>query len=105
FNPFAYRDHGRLLKTSEFLLDASRLDYRMHNKLFVVDNAIALVGGRNIGDQYFQIDPASQFADDDVFAAGPIARSLSATFDEYWNSNLAIPIQALSGENASSTTL
>jgi putative cardiolipin synthase len=95
FNPFAYRGHVRLLRTGEFLFNASRLDYRMHNKLLVVDNAVALIGGRNIGNQYFQVDPESQFADDDVFAAGPIARQLSATFDEYWNSRFAIPAEAL----------
>jgi len=95
FNPFAYRGHARLLRTGEFLFNASRLDYRMHNKLLVVDNAVALIGGRNIGNQYFQVDPESQFADDDVFAAGPIVRQLSATFDEYWNSRLAIPAEAL----------
>ena len=64
----------------EFMLNASRLDYRMHNKLLVVDNAIALIGGRNIGDQFFQIDPESQFADNDIFIAGPIARQLSDDF-------------------------
>lgn len=95
FNPFAYRGHRRLPRTIEFALHKHRLDYRMHNKLLVADNAIALVGGRNIGNQYFQLDPESQFADDDVFAAGPIATQLSDTFDEYWNSALAIPAQAL----------
>ncbi|MDD5249553.1 MAG: phospholipase D family protein [Rhodocyclaceae bacterium] len=97
FNPFAYRGHAEFLRAAEFALNASRLDYRMHNKLLVVDNAVALIGGRNIGDQYFQIDPASQLADDDVLAAGPIARKLSATFDEYWNSGFSIPVEALSG--------
>jgi putative cardiolipin synthase len=81
----------------EFALEHARLDYRMHNKLLVVDNAVALIGGRNIGDQYFQIDPDSQFADDDVFAAGPIAQQLSKTFDEFWNNGLSIPVQALGG--------
>ncbi len=95
FNPFAYRGHADFMRTAEFLLNARRLDYRMHNKLIVVDNSVALVGGRNIGDQYFQIDPESQFADDDVFAAGPVATQLSTTFDEYWNSGLAIPAAAL----------
>ena len=95
FNPFAYRGHSRLRRGWEFLLHASRLDYRMHNKLLVVDNAVALIGGRNIGNQYFQLDPDSQFADDDVFAAGPIAAQLSATFDEFWNSPFAIPAAAL----------
>jgi putative cardiolipin synthase len=95
FNPFAYRGHGSLLRTREFLFNASRLDYRMHNKLLVVDNAVALIGGRNIGNQYFQMDAESQFADDDVFAAGPIVAKLSAAFDEYWNSRFAIPAEAL----------
>jgi putative cardiolipin synthase len=96
FNPFAYRGHTELFRAIEFMFNSSRLDYRMHNKLLVVDNAVALVGGRNIGDQYFQIAPESQLADDDVFAAGPIAQQLSATFDEYWNSALSIPVEALS---------
>jgi putative cardiolipin synthase len=95
FNPFAYRGHSKPIRAVEFLLNARRLDYRMHNKLFVVDNAVALIGGRNIGDEYFQVDPESQFGDDDVFAGGPIVRQLSATFDEYWNSTLSIPVRAL----------
>lgn len=95
FNPFAYRGQNRLLKGTEYLLNHSRLDYRMHNKLLVMDNSIALMGGRNIGDQYFQIDPESQFADDDVFAGGPIVHELSGTFDEFWNSALSIPAAAL----------
>ena len=95
FNPFAYRGHSTLFRATEFMFNASRLDYRMHNKLLVVDNAIALIGGRNIGDRYFQIDPASQFADDDVFSAGPIAQKLSASFDEFWNCDLSIPAEAL----------
>lgn len=97
FNPFAYRGHIMLFRATEFMFNASRLDYRMHNKLLVVDNAIALIGGRNVGDQYFQIDPESQFADDDVFVAGPIAQKLSSSFDEFWNSTLSIPVEALTG--------
>ena len=95
FNPFAYRGHSWLARGVEFMFHPGRLDYRMHNKLMVVDNAVALIGGRNIGNQYFQMDPESQFADADVFAAGPIARQLSATLDEYWNSPFAIPAKAL----------
>lgn len=95
FNPFAYRGHVELFRAVEFAFNASRLDYRMHNKLLVVDNAVALVGGRNIGDQYFQVDPESQFGDDDVFAAGPIAARLSGIFDEFWNSPIAIPVGGL----------
>ncbi|CAK0753123.1 cardiolipin synthase C [Gammaproteobacteria bacterium] len=105
FNPFRYRGHAQLFRTVEFMFSAGRLNYRMHNKLLVVDNAIALIGGRNIGDEYFQIDPASQVADDDVLSAGPIASQLSATFDEYWNSGLSIPVEALSGGKTSHDTL
>ena len=105
FNPFAYRGHTQLFRAIEFTLNASRLDYRMHNKLLVVDNSIALIGGRNVGDQYFQIDPGAQFADDDVFAGGPISQQLSATFDEYWNNALSIPVEALSGKKSSQRAL
>ena len=105
FNPFAYRGGKQWLRAAEYLFNARRLDYRMHNKLLVIDNAIALMGGRNIGDQYFQIDPETQFADDDLFIAGPLARQLSATFDEFWNSALAIPAEALTGGKSSHAVL
>jgi len=95
YNPFAYRGSSLFLRGLEFSFNSARLDYRMHNKLMVADNSIALVGGRNVGDQYFQIDPESQYADDDVFAAGPMVQRLSATFDEFWNCALAIPARAL----------
>ncbi|HEY8035782.1 MAG TPA: phospholipase D family protein [Methylobacter sp.] len=104
FNPLAYRGNSTLFREIEFMFNASRLDYRMHNKLLVVDNAIALIGGRNIGDQFFQVNPESQFADDDVFVAGPIAQRLSGTFDEYWNSDLSIPAEALSSEKEPHST-
>ena len=105
FNPFVYRGHSSLRRTIEFLFNSSRLDYRMHNKLLIVDNAAALIGGRNIGNQYFQMDPDSQFADDDVFAAGPIAMQLSATFDEFWKSRFAVPAAALNRSQRSGGAL
>jgi putative cardiolipin synthase len=105
FNPFVYRGHTELFRAVEFAFTASRLDYRMHNKLMVVDNAIALVGGRNIGDQYFQVDLDSQFGDDDVFAAGPIVKRLSKTFDEFWNCAIAIPVEALANGKQSGAAL
>jgi cardiolipin synthase C len=95
FNPWAYRGNSKVIRGAEYLLRHSRLDYRMHNKLLIADGAVALLGGRNIGNQYFQIDPESQFADDDVFASGPMMKELSSEFDEYWNSILAIPVEAL----------
>src|SRR6185436_4376675 len=95
FNPFWYRGDFLPLRMFEFALTSRRLDYRMHNKLFVVDNEVALVGGRNIGDEYFQVGGEFEFGDYDVFAAGPIVRKLSATFDTYWNNAISIPIEAL----------
>lgn len=108
FNPFSYRGHNRLLRNLDFILHKSRLDYRMHNKLIVADNAIALIGGRNVGNQYFQIDPVSQFADDDIFVAGPVTQTLSGAFDEFWNSDLAVPaarlaVRSISKPKTSST--
>ncbi len=105
FNPFRYRGHNIVLRSFEYLFNHGRLDYRMHNKLMVADNSVALMGGRNVGNQYFQIDPESQFADDDLLAAGPIVAKLSATFDEFWNSGLAVPAAALYGKERSQAAL
>ena len=91
FDPFDYRGHNLVLRNLDFLSHKSRLDHRMHNKLLVSDNGIALVGGRNVGNQYFQLDPESQFADDDVFVGGPVVQALSKSFDEFWNSDLVVP--------------
>ncbi len=95
YNPWRYRGHSRVLRAAEFLFDKSRLDHRMHNKLFVVDGAIALIGGRNIGDQYFQVDPDSQFADADVLVAGPLVPRLAETFETFWRSEIATPVEAV----------
>ncbi len=105
FNPFAYRGHARLVRGLEFAFNAARVDYRMHNKLLVVDNTAALIGGRNIGNEYFQMDPASQLADDDIFVAGPVARRLSVTFDEFWRNDLSIPAEALGRKNGQESAL
>jgi putative cardiolipin synthase len=95
FNPFAYRGNVGFVHGAEFFADATRLNYRMHNKLFVVDNEISIVGGRNIGDEYFQGGRDYEFGDYDVIAAGPIVNEISRTFDAFWNSPMAIPIEAL----------
>ncbi len=86
FNAFEYRGHNKVLRAGDFLLHKSRLDYRMHNKLMIADHAVALTGGRNIGDQYFQVDPESQFGDDDTVAVGPIVDALAGEFGTYWYS-------------------
>jgi putative cardiolipin synthase len=95
YNPLAYRGNVQLLRWAELLIHDPRLDYRMHNKLMVVDNTIALVGGRNVGDDYFQIAAKGQLGDYEVFAAGPIVPTLSQSFDEFWASTPSIPVEAL----------
>jgi putative cardiolipin synthase len=105
YNPLRYRGHNKIRRGAEFLFNKARLDYRMHNKLLVADNVVAIIGGRNIGSQYFQIDPGSQYGDDDVVVAGPVVPRLSATFDEFWNSPMAIPAQAADKLGASEQAL
>ena len=105
FNPSAYRGPVQFLHDVELLADANRLNYRMHNKLFVVDNQVGIIGGRNIGDAYFQEGRDLEFGDYDVIAAGSIVKNMSASFDAYWNSPLAIPIEALFGGKSSEKAL
>ncbi len=92
FNPKAHRGIGRNL---EMLFRMSRLNHRMHNKIFLVDNAAAILGGRNIGDDYFGTDPRLDFHDLDAVAIGPVAQLAGDAFDTYWNSPLAVPADAL----------
>ena len=96
FNPFAYRGSVPLLQRVEFVLDARRLNHRMHNKLLVADGAIAIVGGRNVADEYFHAGAVSvRFGDFDVAVTGAVVPDLESSFDAYWNCALAIPQEAL----------
>ena len=67
----------------------------MHNKLIVADNAMAIVGGRNIGDHYFEVHTEANFRDLDVVAGGPVVRAVSEVFDHFWNGQWAVPISVL----------
>lgn len=98
FNPFLRRGPLGISQLLDLIGDGARLNRRMHNKLWIADNAAALVGGRNLGDAYFQTDPQSSFADLDVLATGAVVRDISRSFDEYWNSEWAVPIAAFLGE-------
>jgi putative cardiolipin synthase len=91
FNPFAHRGWHLL----GFLVDFDRVNHRMHNKLMVTDNALAIVGGRNMSDPYFEVDPRGHFRDLDIAAAGPVVRDLSNVFDRFWNGEWSVPIAAL----------
>ena len=82
----------------ELLANLDRAGRRMHNKAFIADNRSAIIGGRNIGDEYFEADPDLSFSDLDVLAIGPVVKEVSASFDKYWNDELAYPAIALKGK-------
>ena len=95
FNPFS-RKAGRTL---QFITGFGTKTRRMHNKSFTVDNQFTILGGRsNIGDEYFDAQPDLAFADLDVLAMGPVVNQVSASFDRYWNHNLAYPALTLMGK-------
>lgn len=94
FNPYTNRNFGDVLRNFELIGDFSRLQRRMHNKMFVADNQLAIIGGRNIADQYFGYDPKNNFRDLDLLVGGPAAPAISSSFDIYWNSNWAVPVRA-----------
>lgn len=91
FNPFADR-HWRALN---YLTDFSRLNRRMHNKSITADNQVTILGGRNIGDEYFDMGKGALFVDLDVLAIGPIVNQVSNNFDLYWNSASAYPLNKI----------
>ncbi len=94
FNPFASRA-GMLALIGEGLTDFQRVNRRMHNKSWIADNRIALVGGRNIGDEYYGASDGVNFVDLDFAMIGPVVRDASASFDKYWNSMVVYPIESL----------
>ena len=94
YNPFAYRG-SRLLG---YLTEFERLNRRMHNKSFTVDNQASVVGGRNVANEYFGAGGGIGFADLDVLATGPVVRQVSEEFDLYWNSPSAYPAAAFVGD-------
>jgi len=101
FNPV----RNRRWRFMSFLAEFGRVNHRMHNKLFVMDNAVAIVGGRNIADVYFGVRPEHNYVDLDVMSAGPIVNELSASFDVFWNSDWALPVAAVVEERATEQDL
>ncbi len=92
YNPINARG---VLRKPYFLLAGKRLNHRMHNKLIAVDGCTAILGGRNLGDDYFGVDPALNFHDLDAFLTGPVTDEISSSFEQYWNASNAIPIEAM----------
>jgi putative cardiolipin synthase len=95
FNPLPGSRESLVGRVVTSIHDPARIAKRMHNKMFIVDNAIGITGGRNLGDAYFGVDGKSNFVDLDVMAAGRIVQDMSASFDHYWSDELAYPMQSL----------
>lgn len=95
FNPLPGSRSSLFGRVFASLGDMQRIQKRMHNKLLIADSAMGVAGGRNLGDAYFGRADAGNFVDLDVLAAGRIVRDMAASFDTYWNSALAYPVQTL----------
>jgi len=93
FNP--YRHRSRLLRLAELIINFRRVNRRMHNKQLIADGVAVVLGGRNIGDEYFSLGELD-FQDVDVLAGGPVAAQSSASFEAYWNSRFAVPMAKVS---------
>ena len=96
FNPVATRSFRNL----GMLTDFSRVNRRMHNKSFIADNQRAILGGRNIGDEYFEAQSEVAFGDLDVLTVGKAVSDVSDAFDLYWNAPASYPISALLGRSS-----
>lgn len=97
YNPF--RNREGVARAFEFLRRLLRINHRMHNKAWIADGRIAIVGGRNLGDRYFEANEQTNFRDLDLLLLGPAAAQASSVFDTYWNSDAAVPITSL-GQHA-----
>jgi putative cardiolipin synthase len=93
YKPFGPKHKSFVLRWLDFAADFSRLNRRMHNKLYIADNSLMISGGRNIGDDYFEYLAPDVFRGRDLLGAGPIAEQSGASFDMYWNSQWAVPIE------------
>jgi putative cardiolipin synthase len=105
FNPFKRRSGGAVTRQLLNLAEFHRLDHRMHNKAMVVDNQVAIVGGRNIANEYFGLDEGFNFRDLEILLNGEIVQAVGDTFDTYWNDRWSVPIESLSHKKASAEQL
>ena len=99
FNP-CWNRIGALQRTAELLFHPYSATRRMHNKAWIADSRIAVVGGRNIGDAYFDASEAFNFRDLDLIVTGPAIAQAERAFDLFWNSDCVLPISSLPGWNA-----
>jgi putative cardiolipin synthase len=96
YNPYKRRSSSAATRQALNLAEFHRLDHRMHNKAMIVDNRVAIVGGRNLADEYFGLHDVANFRDLEVIVGGPVVLSVSAKFDAYWNDPWAVTIESLS---------
>ena len=101
FNPFSRRAGGLVTRQLLNLAEFRQLDHRMHNKSMVVDNQVAIIGGRNIADEYFGLDDTANFRDLELLLGGQIVQEVSASFDTYWDDPWSFPIEMVSHKKAS----
>jgi putative cardiolipin synthase len=101
FNPFKRRSGGLLTRQLLNLGEFGRLDHRMHNKSMTVDNRVAIVGGRNLADEYFGLDEEANFRDLELLLGGPVVQDISDKFDLYWNDRWSFPISEIAHQKAS----
>jgi putative cardiolipin synthase len=102
FNPFPAGRDRLGTRWAASLFDFDRVHRRMHNKLYVVDDTMAVMGGRNIANEYFLRDGGSNFIDIDTLVAGAVVHRLSSLFDMYWNSPYVYPIESLVAKGSES---
>ncbi|MDB5821199.1 MAG: cardiolipin synthetase [Rhizobacter sp.] len=100
YNPFVTGRNSLAMRFITSLTDIDRINRRMHNKMMVADNAMAITGGRNLGDAYFLHSHVSNFVDIDTVAVGPVVGMLSASFDSFWNNSLAYSIASIASAAA-----
>ena len=94
FNPLRSRAGG-VRKSAELAVRFGRLNHRMHNKAWIADGVVAIVGGRNVGDEYFQASGGTNFADLDLLLAGPAADAFEQGFERYWNDEASLDLVQL----------
>jgi putative cardiolipin synthase len=99
YNPFKRRTDSFTTRQILNLAEFHRLDHRMHNKVMVVDNQVAIVGGRNIADEYFGLHASANFRDMELLVGGPVVQVISDGFDLYWNNQWSFPVDILIGSS------
>ena len=92
YKPFGPKHKSLVLRWVDYVADLKVLNRRMHNKMYVVDGCMAIAGGRNIGNEYFEYPAPFVFRSRDLLALGPVVETAGGTFDLYWNSDWAVPV-------------